>query len=87
MASIGETKKLVAGVAKQMGQLGGRLDKAKGNFENAKKHADKVLAGSATSIEAEVSGKMQKAAQAAAKAKTAVEKAVAACDTYASSTL
>ena len=62
MASIGETKKLVAGVAKQMGQLGARLDKAKGNFENAKKHADKVLAGSATSIEAEVSGKMQKAA-------------------------
>ena len=57
MASIGETKKLVAGVAKQMGQLGGRLDKAKGNFENAKKHADKVLAGSATSIEGEDRGR------------------------------
>lgn len=87
MTSIGETKKLVTAVAKEMGQLGTRLEQAKGRFDNAKKHADRVLAGSATSVEAEVSGKMQKAMQSAEKAKTAVQKAVAACDTYTSSTL
>lgn len=87
MTSIGQTKKLVAGVAKNMEGLSKALETSRGAFESAATRTAKILDGSMTSVEQDVVGAMKRAASQSEVAQRAVKKAIEACSAYTSRTL
>lgn len=87
MVSTGEIKKQVHGVATQLGGLAKALDTSKTQFEDARRQAEQVVRGSSTDVEANLVGKMGRAAESADSARIAVNRAIEVCSKYADGTL
>lgn len=87
MASIGQTKKLIAGVGRQLGGMARKINNSEQDFAQAVKSAEEILDGSSTSVVDNVVGKMKTAVAAAQTAQEKINAAAAACTSYAEETL
>ena len=87
MTSIGQTKKLIAGVAQQLGGMAKKIGSSEEKFATVVKSTEEILDGSSTSVVDNVVGKMKHAVTAAQTARDKVNAAAAACTTYATETL
>lgn len=86
-STTSETKKLVTGVGNSLESLAKALDTSKTQFEDARSRAERVVQGSATDVEQQLVGKLKQGSEHAETAREAVKKAIAACQSYANTTI
>jgi hypothetical protein len=87
MSSIGETKKLMSGIATSIADFSKHMDQSLAEFLSAKSRAERIVSGTSSDVEREVIGMMQRAHDDASLARENVRKASEVCAAYAAGTL